>query len=247
MPSHRELKFAILEFFDRFGQRNKWTTIGRSGQRGDLELHLGTSFDAETRARAAHAWEALQAADYIQSDYGNLTDPADWVELTPKGERALERHALDDLDEALEGASARLVDLRDAAWAALDQPADGAHSQAASAMCEVVDQLLHALASTETVRNAPWFKPVEEAREGVSRRQRARLVMERRHGRHDEDRCSALVAAHDELAKLKHSRMSHEREVVAGALRFAEDALRQVLLWPTRDEGAGASRLAADV
>jgi hypothetical protein len=242
VPSQRALKFAILEFLNHYGRRNKWNTIGRSGQVGDLELRLRINFNAELRARAAHAWDALQAADYIRSDYGSLSDPADWVELTPKGSRALERHALDDLDEILHGAGARLVELRDAAWAALDQPGDGAYSQSASSMCEVVDQLLHSLAPAEAVRIAPWFKLVPESRDGVTRRQRARLVMERRHGRHDDDRCSALVAAQDELTRLKHARVAHEREDVAGALRFAEDALRQVLLWPTRDEGPPANR-----
>jgi hypothetical protein len=241
MPSDRQLEFAILEYLKARGCRHKINTIGRSIQPGDLELKLGIRFDSQQRARAAQAWDRLANRDLIRSDYGSLTDPEQWMDITEAGTAALARHALDDLDEVLHHIEPGLVDKRDAAWAVLDQAGAAAVGQAASSMCEVIDQLLHALAPEARVRAMPGFTPDPSARTGITRRHRARLVMQERLGGIDENRCAAVVAAADELQGLKHSRDVHVREDGLHALQFAEEVLRRLLLTPLSAPAATAS------
>lgn len=236
MRSERELKFAILSFLAERGRRNKWNTLGGGQRQGDLELHASASFDSETRARAVRAWSMLLHADLIRSDYANPSDPEDWVSITPSGERALERHALDDLDEVLATISERLVELRDEAWSALERGGPEAFGQAANSMCEVIDQLLHSLAPVEVVKAAPWHEADKTAKSGVTRAHRCKCVMLARHGVDDEDLCRALAAAQQGLLGLKHSHRRRDRIEAERALTFAEGALRQVLIWPLRPE-----------
>lgn len=234
MLSDRELQFALLDFLRQHGRKHKRNTVGRSSQRGDLEYALCLEFDDATRAHADYAWERLQRADLIRSDYSSLSEPEQWVEITPAGSAALERHALDDLDVALAELAPTLVHTRDQAWAALDQPGEAAVAQAASSMCELIDQTLHAGAPDSEIRSAAWFQPDKSARSGITRRHRARFIMEHRHGDSDDDLCGGVLAAHDVVAGLKHSRKRPTREDGVSALQYAEAALREMLMWVSR-------------
>lgn len=232
MLSDRELQFKLLAYLQAHGRRHKRNTVGRGTQPGNLELELGITFDDDTRARADQSWERLQRAHLTRSDYSALSDPEQWVEITAAGRRALERHALDELDEVLATFKSSFVEVRDAAWAALDRPGGPALSQAANSMCELIDHLLREGAPDAAVMAASWFKPDPSSKSGITRRQRARLIMELRHGAADEDRCHALVAAHDAVSGLKHHSESKTREDGVHGLQFAEECLRQVLIWP---------------
>ena len=236
MKSERELKFGILAYLAARGHKYKDNALRPNPTLGELEVFLGVAFDPQERARASRAWESLQHADLIVSDYLSLSDPENWVEISPAGRTALDRHALDELDEVLLAVDRRLVEFRDEAWTAFDRGGDVALSQAVHSMCELVDNVLRDLAPLNDVRAAPWFVRVKESKTGVSRNQRARLIMERRHGRHDQEMCDALVAAYRILAGLKHPSRSYASEVTERALLRAEDALREVMLWPTKDE-----------
>jgi hypothetical protein len=242
VPSDRELQFALLEFLRKRGRRHKRNTIGRASEPGDLELFLRTTFDGITRARADRVWDRLQRLDLIRSDYSSTTDPEQWVEITETGAAAFERHALDELDEALGSIKPELVEIRDNAWAALDRGDGPALSDAGNAMSELIDQLLHAQAPEADIKAASWFVKEPTARTGVTRKHRARLIMERRHGEADLDRCAALAAAHNAAAGLKHARQAKDRERGVQVLQLVEGALREVLLWPEhRQKLAGDS------
>jgi hypothetical protein len=236
--SERELKFGILSYLAERGRKYKDNALRPNPARGELEDFLGVEFDAQERARTSRAWKSLQRSDLIVSDYLTLSDPENWVEISDRGRVALDRHALDDLDEALLAVAARLVELRDEAWIAFGRGGDAALSQAVHSMCELVDNLLRALAPLDDVRSTTWFVPVRDSNTRVSRGQRARLIMERRHTRHDQGICDALVSAFRTLAGLKHPSKTYPPEVTERALLRAEDALREVLLWPTRHERA---------
>jgi hypothetical protein len=233
-PSVRILKFGLLEYLSKSGRRNKWNTLGHTTKRGDLEHFLGLTFQAAERALADRAWSELQRSDLIRSDYSDTMSPGDWVELTARGKEALERHALDDLDEALAGVNPRFVALRDTAWGALSASDPESGRQAAGQMAELIDQLLHALAPDDQVSRAPWYVPAADAKRGISRIQRAMAVMEARHGRHDIARSHAVVAAQDSLQKLKHMRRTPPQPEVESALAFGEGALRELLIWPSQ-------------
>jgi len=49
----------------------------------------------------------------------DLMIPDDWLCITEKGRQAIERNALDELDEALIKIDAHLVEIRRGAWSAL--------------------------------------------------------------------------------------------------------------------------------
>lgn len=239
MQSERELKFAILSFLGERGPRKKWNTLGRSNQPGDLELREGVRFDHQARGRADRAWEMLKRADLIRPEYADAYDPDGDAGLTASGRAALERHALDDLDEGLAAIGPRLVAIRDEAWSTLERGGPEAFGQAANSMCEVIDQALHLLAPDEEVKARPDFQPDSSSRTGVTRMHRALFAMEKLLGAHDLDACHALRSAHKRLEALKHAHSPTVALVTERALVAAEDALRQVLLGPL---GVGSER-----
>jgi hypothetical protein len=242
MPSDRELQFAILALVRENGRSHKIRVIGRATQPGELELRLKIVLDGLTRARADYAWEQLRRKQMIMSDYSSTSDPELWVEVTDAGVRAIERHALDDLDEALAKVRPDLVQTRDAAWMALDGAGGPAVSQAANSICELIDHFLRAGEPDANLRGAGWFRPDPGSKTGITRRHRAQWIMEQRHGRFDQDRCAALVAAHDSAEGIKHAPHGKSHEDVLHAIQYAEECLRELLFWPSRAESTPDER-----
>ena len=226
----RAAKLAILECLASIRRGHKVNILGRPYQKGDLELRRGIAFDAEERAFFASAFEELKRDDLVRSDYGDLADPENWVELTDVGRRALERRALDALDEVLLTIGGNLVDLREGAWSRLDSGTTDSVRQAADAMRELVDQTLRSSVTDDEVKRAEWFKADDTAENGVTRAHRARLVMEKRCGEASQGVCEQLVAAVRRLSAFKHSRKELVREDVGNAMESAELSLKAMLL-----------------
>ena len=115
----RSLQMTILALLAEGGRRHKMNLIGRSYQSGPIEAKLGVVFSGDDRRKADLAFESLKAKGFLAPTYSDLVDPELWVEITPAGRRALERNALDELDEALLSIRPNLVGLRAGAWEAL--------------------------------------------------------------------------------------------------------------------------------
>jgi hypothetical protein len=228
--SARGLSLGVLAFLSERGSSNKWNMLGKPLQPGDIEGFLGLQFDEETRARCARAIDVLHRADLIRADYGNLSDPDAWVDVTERGRQALTSGALDALDEELLAIAPHLVDMRAGAWDALASQGSDSLRQAADSAWELLSQAIKLAVSDEDVKAAEWFSPNLESENGVTRAHRARLIMERRFGRADEDACEIVSSAARRLGKLKHARENLEHGQVQLAMRQAEDALRVVLV-----------------
>lgn len=235
--SRREMMWATLDFHLKNGRQNKWNTLGRPFQPGNLELFLGEKFDAERRAAFERVFDALRKAGYLHSDLGDLADPGGWVELSKKGKRAVERRALDALDEELVALSPRLAEIRDGAWAALGSEEPDSLRQAADAGFELVSQALKAAVTDDAVKACTWYEPHPTAANGVTRDHRARLIMENRFGAADVEACEALGAIVRRLGKLKHPRSLLHRGEVEVALELAELALQSILVAPSSQGG----------
>lgn len=231
--SRRAMMWSILDFHAKNGRQNKWNTLGRPYQPGNLELFLSEKFDAERRAAFERAFNALRKAGYLQSDFGDLADPDNWVELSQKGMRAVDRRALDALDEALAALSVRLVEIRDGAWASLESEDPDSLRQAADSAFELLSQTLKVAVNDDDVKATAWFKADPSAANGVTRTHRARLMMEQRTGTADIEACETFGAVARRLAKLKHPRRELHRGDVAVVLEQAELALETVLLPPS--------------
>ena len=80
---------------------HKVNLLGRPGQPGNLERHLGCVFDSSTRAQALRAMDRLQHDGLVTPTYADLAAPESWLVLTERGHAALRRRAMDPLDEAL--------------------------------------------------------------------------------------------------------------------------------------------------
>lgn len=238
--TRRARLWALLEYFAANGRQNKWNVLGKPYQKGRLELHFGWSWDAPTRARFEQAFESLKRADLIRSDFADLTDPANWVEITERGRRALDCNVLDALDEELIAISPRLVEMRDGAWASLESEDPDSLRQAADSGFELVSQALKLGVSDDDVKRADWFKPHPEADNGVTREHRARWMMEARRREVDPGACEAVAASAKRLGKLKHGRFELHRGEVELALDLAECALKSLLVAPSEQEGGRA-------
>jgi hypothetical protein len=228
------MMWAILDYHAKNGRQNKWNTLGKPYQPGSLEHFLTEKFDAERRAGFERVFDSLRKAGYLQSDLGDLADPGNWVELSKKGARAVERRALDSLDEELAALSPRLVEIRDGAWASLDSEEPDSLRQAADSGFELLSQTLKAAVTDEEVEKAPWFEPHPTAENGVTRDHRARLRMEKRTGTADVEACEALGAIARRLGKLKHPRRELLRGEIEVALEQAELVLQAVLVAPSK-------------
>lgn len=230
----RELKFAVLKLFKNRGSANKFNVLGRPYQPGDLELALGCRFDSAKRAAAARAFNALVGADLLRATFDSLSDPENCVEITEKGHLALELGVLDHLDEALRGISPELLEIREGAWLALASEGPDSLRQASDSARELIDQVLKRSVDDKEVRAAAWFASAGAREKVVTRRDRARVLMERRGLEFSEESCSLLVDVGDTLARLKHTRRPLYLGEVRDALTAAEIALRAILLDPAQ-------------
>ena len=117
--SNSDLKLLILRSFAKWGQRAKYNFLGKAHAQGDFERELNTTFSMEERNYARRALEELMQGDFIRPTMSDSFAPDAWLEITDKGRLALDRNALDELDEALREIDPQLVEIRRGAWSAL--------------------------------------------------------------------------------------------------------------------------------
>lgn len=232
----RQLKFTILKALDSTNTEHKINMIGRTSQRGTLELELQATFTAPDRRIADRAFEELKRAGLIAPTYSDIVDPESWVEITESGRDALGRGALDKLDEALLNISPHLVELRDGAWAALISSRPDSLRQAAHSARELIDQTLKEGAPDEVIKSAPDFAPDNTSRSGVTRRHRLKYLV--RHHRGDvsdaliksiDKSIDFLLAEHQRLTSQAHGRGAPDPSDVRDCLDAAEMILRKIL------------------
>jgi D-serine deaminase-like pyridoxal phosphate-dependent protein len=231
-----ELKMALLRCFAAAqDHQNRTNVLGRSGYPGALEYQLGVQFTTEERAIAHRALRELENDGLIQATFRDTVLPADSLEITVAGRRALEREALDDLDLALQALDLELLVDRQGAWAALYSSRPDAMRQAAHSGRELIRKVLSRLAPDTEVRGARGFHG-----DRVTRQDRVRLVMQKRHGRVSkstlkviEAQCNVVDAIYDRLSGLAHAEVPVIREHVSELLRAGETALKDLLREPT--------------
>jgi DNA-binding PadR family transcriptional regulator len=108
----------------------------------------------EERGAAYRALRELEDAGLVAPTVADLVSPFDWLELTDAGRRAVERHALDELDRWLQDVYPPLVDIRDGAWSAVYSSQPDALRQAAHSGRELIRQVLDRLAPDDEVHRA---------------------------------------------------------------------------------------------
>ncbi|HLG14838.1 MAG TPA: hypothetical protein VJH03_10105 [Blastocatellia bacterium] len=246
-PSIQEIKIAILRELAQATPpvAYKWNLIGRAGSprsplgtgQSRLESRLGITFDDELRALASQAFDQLRTAGLIRSTYSLDPDPENWVQITDAGLEALRTGVLDELDSVLNKIDPHLLEIRRGAWSALASGQPDSLRQAAHSARELLEQVLKQAAPDDEVKGKPGFQPDRSSKNGVTRKMRLKLVMEKyRLSISDADlriaeAASELVFVVDaKLQGLSHSRSEPRREDVKTALETAEIALRQVLL-----------------
>lgn len=241
MPNYtlRTLKLSILEAMAREQERptHKVNLLGRPGQPGNLERHLGCVFDSSTRAQALRAMDRLQHDGLVTPTYADLVAPESWLVLTESGHAALRRRAMDPLDEALVAISPHLMEMRDGAWSAVASSEADALRQAAHSARELIDQTLKISAPDEQVKVASWYQPDSGSQNGVTRRHRLRFIMEQHRHIHSESElriaekaCELVHTIGQRLLALSHSREVLTRADVYDAMLAAEIAFRRVLV-----------------
>lgn len=234
----RKLKFAILNCLAA-GQRHqhKFNLIGKGYSESPLESAVGTRFDLSLRHLAVVAFNELEQAELIRPTYTDLVSPEEWVEITDMGREALKRQQLDALDEALNGISPGLVEIRAGAWSAVKSGRPDALRQAAHSGRELIDQTLKEGAPYDEIKARDWYVPAKNSTSGITRKQRLRFLMERRRSTVSDSElevaeraCALVIATDDRLKAIAHSRDSVATADVQDALVAAEIALRRVLL-----------------
>lgn len=235
--SLRSMKFTILKALSANSKQHKINLIGRPYQQGGLEYHLNRRFQTEDRVQADRAFEELKADGLIRPTYDDIVDPENWVEITEAGHQAIERHALDDLDSALQRISPHLVELRDGAWAAIASRRPDAIRQAAHSGRELIDQTLRIGAPDEEVKAQPGFTPDLSSNSGITRRHRIIYLMKRYCGRISdtdlnvvEKACDLVLAVDRRLMAFAHASQIPPLMDVQDSLRCAEIALRRILV-----------------
>lgn len=233
------MKFAILELLSSssLSKAHKINVIGRTNQPGHLENHLRCTFLLTDRALAYRAFEELKSDGLICLTMDDLIDPESWVVITERGKIALERRALDSLDEKLQSISPRLVDIRAGAWSAVVSLEPDALRQAAHSGRELIDQVLKEAAPDARIEEQTWYVADPSSKSGITRKQRLRYIMQT--FRNDESEsnlrvadkaCELVLAIDDRLKSFAHARVQILRTDVEDAMSGAEIALRRLLL-----------------
>ena len=225
-------KMALLRCFAGHpDHQHRGNVLGRENYQGALEQQLGLTFTADERAIAHRGLQQLETDGLVRATWRDATVPADWLEITPAGRAALDRGALDDLDQALWQLAPALLEIRYGAWAAVASFQPDAMRQAAHSGRELIRQVLARLAPDEEVRRASWFRGDQ-----LTRRNRLRFAMETRHGRASdsvlrviEAQCEVVDASYHRLSGLAHADLPVLREHVIELLRAAEAALKDLL------------------
>jgi len=231
--SVRQFKLALFACFGaETNAQHRGNVLGRPAQSGALEYRMKVTFTPEERSAAHRALRELEEAGLVAATHADLVAPFDWLVITDAGRQALQRSALDGLDEALLAVDPRLIQLRDGAWAALHSTQADSLRQAAHSGRELLRQVLDRLAPDEEVRRASWFQG-----EKVTRRDRVKLVMQSRSGRISESTL-AVIEAQAEVVEANYQRLAaiaHDetgqpaRDHVTELLRASEAALKDLL------------------
>jgi DNA-binding PadR family transcriptional regulator len=249
----RTLKLRILRVLVDQPQRHhhRNNIIGKPYAPGELESFLKRALDDAERVRAGRALHELERAGLVQPTYRDLSQPEQWLEITTAGRRALERGALDELDEVLFALDRSFVELREGAWAALESEQPDSFRQAAHSGRELIEQVLHKVAPDDEMRAEPGFKPNPEAKSGITRSMRLKYGQRVGRIRSSESNLRVAEAAERLVIEIDNRLMAlaHSREIVLkadvrDALVVAEIVLRRLLL-NTVDEETGDGSLAA--
>jgi DNA-binding PadR family transcriptional regulator len=193
---------------------------------------MGVTFSPEERATAYQALRQLEGDGLVTPSHADVAAPFDWLELTEAGRNAVERHALDELDQWLQEVHPGLVELRDGAAAAIHSTQPDALRQAAHSGRELIRQVLDRLAPDDEVKGASWFQG-----EKVTRRDRVKLILERRAGHISEStlkvieaQCDVVEASYHRLSAVAHDESGQViRDHVVELLRASEAALKDLL------------------
>lgn len=233
----RSIQIAILKLLSDGKQHHKINLIGRPYQRGPLEAHLDTTFDGDARQLADRAFEELKAKSFIRPTYGDLVNPELWVEITATGRDALERGALDTLDDALIKIKPHLADVRAGAWEAVHSGRADSLRQAAHSGRELIDQVLKEGAPDDQIKAQKDFVANSSSSSGVTRKHRLKFLMKKYKGAESVSALTVadaaydlVIAVDDRLKAASHSRKVPLKQEVVDALCTAEVALRALLL-----------------
>jgi hypothetical protein len=211
--------------------------LGAPYRVGDLERELepGMTFELEERAQAYRCARELEDAGLIVADYGDLSNPEQWRNITDAGREALKRGALDELDAALGALSPSFIEMRRGAWRAANSTLPDTHRQAAHSARELVNQVLHAVAPDEEVVAQLGYQPRPDGK--ITRRDRYKLAVRKRaRGWSDTDidvldKATALIESQrTKLDGLAHSRDAVVAQTVQDALQTIDMVLRLLLV-----------------
>lgn len=239
--SNSDLKLLILKIFAKSSQsKAKYDVLGKPYTPGELEQVLNITFTWEERNRARVALEELTRDDFLRPTMSDLMIPDDWLCITEKGRQAIERNALDELDEALIKIDAHLVEIRRGAWSALFSKHPDSLRQAAHSGRELIDQTLKTGAPNAAIIGRSGFVADKSSKDGVTRKMRIRHLMAQQRGHVSEsdidvaEKAIDLVGTIDnKLTAVSHARTAPMEREVEDALITAEIALRYVLIRST--------------
>lgn len=228
-----QFKRALLECFGAEGRaQHRVNVLGRPAiQVGTLETRMGVALTAEERAAAQQALNELEASGLIRATFTDLVEPLNWLEITDAGRAALARNALDRLDAELTAIDPQLVEIRHGAWsAAHGREHDSARNVAHSGR-ELQRQTLARLAPDEEVRQASWHQG-----EKVTRRDRLKLILEKRNGRISQSRLGVIErqwdltdALYERLSAIAHGPVEDNQGEAIELLKAVEAALTSLL------------------
>lgn len=235
--SPRELKLAILEEIASSGKAHKMNIVGRAHQSGALEHRLKSAFSPTDRDLAYRALETLRSDGLISPTFDDLVDPESWFQITERGRLALQKRALDALDEKLHAIDPHLVTIREGAWSAVTSNESDALRQAAHSGRELIDQVLKHAAPDQTVTQQSWYLSDSSSKSGVTRKHRLRYIVQtyrtdesESNLRVAEKACELVLAIDQKLKAFAHGRAIPLRSDVQDAIVGAEIALRRVLV-----------------
>ena len=231
-----ELELAVLDVL-KSGQGHRTNLIGREFQRGGIECHLGTTLDNGGRFAAAKSIDRLLARQMIQPTFRDLADPENWYEITDIGRAASESGHLDDLDKLLSIVSPKLPELRKGCWHAINQAGPDWARHAAASFRQMVTNVLNLAAPDEKIRAQTWFEPDSTSRNGITRRQRIRFILQGRPvfqpNLDDEEtldlKCALLLKRIDKLSATVHGDNHQTQNDVSRILRECEELLSDLL------------------
>lgn len=168
----------------------------------------------------------------VTSARGHLEKDGDTFNLTfPQFDRGRKQQRIDRQLRQLDAGD--LVDGRHGAWEAFRRDAADANAQACHSMRGVLTDLLDQYSPVEEVQRAEWWEPDDDARDGVTKRQKIRyFVAGDRRIEVDAEEMDRQVdrayAAHHNAVGIAHGEQV-DREATRAALIALEDAIGTLL------------------